>query len=112
MASAKPIEICIPKVSVKIPRKTIFETFCKLKIGYINKITENLLRTDPNYKRIIIHIKWDNSNPLAKEIQATLQGPNHMNIVYDMPWFWQIYANQTQTSRRDILQDAIHIPST
>jgi len=100
-SSTKPIEICIPKVSVKISRKTIFDTFCKLKIGYIIRISENLLRTDPNYKRIIIHINWDNSNPLAKEIQDTLRGTNHMNIVYDMPWFWQIYANQTQYIAQD-----------
>ena len=96
MSSVRPLEICIPKVSIKITRKTVFDTFCKLKIGYIIRITENLLRSDPNYKRIIIYIKWDNTNPLAKEIQDNLCGTNHMNIVYEMPWFWQIYANQPQ----------------
>lgn len=93
----KPIEICIPKVSTNISRKQIFETFRKLNIGYINRITENPLRSDPNYKRIIIKIHWDNKQTLAKEIQETLKKPNeHMNIVYEMPWFWQIYANQSQ----------------
>ena len=93
----KPIEICIPKVSANISRKQIFETFRKLNIGYINRITENPLRGDPNYKRIIIKIHWDNKQPLAKEIQETLKNQNeHMNIVYEMPWFWQIYANQSQ----------------
>jgi branched-subunit amino acid aminotransferase/4-amino-4-deoxychorismate lyase len=93
----KPIEICIPRVSVQISRKQIFETFCKLNIGYIERITENPLRLDTNFKRIVIRIKWDNTQELAKEIQEQLKDKtNHMNVVYDMPWFWQIYANQPQ----------------
>lgn len=93
----KPLELCIPRVSINIPKKQIFDTFCKLKIGYIYKITENTLRSDCNYKRIIIHVKWDDNQPLSKEIQKQLQDiNNHMNIVYDMPWFWQIYANNPQ----------------
>jgi hypothetical protein len=93
----KPLEICIPKVSNTIPKAKIFGTFCKLKIGYIEKIMENPLRADANYKRIVIRIKWDNTNPLAREIQEVLQDPTeHMNVVYDMPWYWQIYANHSQ----------------
>jgi hypothetical protein len=97
MPTEKPLELCIPKVSASTPRKQIFDTFCKLKIGYIERITENPLRADANFKRIVIRIKWDDKQPLAKEIQDQLQDKtNHMNVVYDMPWFWQIYANQPQ----------------
>jgi hypothetical protein len=93
----KPLEICIPKVSITIPKKQIFDTFVKLNIGYIDRITENPLRYDSNYKRVVIRIRWDNTQPLATEIQDQLQDTsNHMNVVYDMPWFWQIYANQQQ----------------
>ena len=92
----KQMELCIPKVSVNISQKTIFHVFCKLKIGYIVKIIENPLKNDPSYKRIIIRIHWDNTQPLAKEIQEHLKNPNeHMNIVYDMPWYWQIFANHS-----------------
>jgi len=97
MPYKKPLEICIPKVSITIPKKQIFDTFVKLNIGYIDRITENPLRYDSNYKRVVIRIRWDNTQPLAKEIQDELQDTsNHMNVVYDMPWFWQIYANQQQ----------------
>jgi len=97
MPAVKSLELCIPKVSTTITRKQIFDTFCKLKIGYIERITENPLRADANYKRIVIRIKWDDTQPLAKEIQLQLQDmTNHMNVVYEMPWFWQIYANQPQ----------------
>ena len=93
----KPIQLCIPKVSNQIPRQQIFETFCKLKIGRINRLTENLLRSDPHFKRIVISINWDNSKPLAIQIQEVLKDPTeHMNVVYDMPWYWQIYANHPQ----------------
>jgi hypothetical protein len=96
MPIIKPIEICIPKMSSNISRKQIFDTFVKLNIGYIDRITENPLRTNTNFKRVIIRVKWDNTQPLATEIQEQLQDTNnHMNIVYDMPWFWQIYANQS-----------------
>lgn len=97
MTYKKELEICIPRVSEKISRKLIFDTFVKLNIGYIDRITEYPLRNDSRYKRVIIRIKWDNTQPLANEIQTQLQdSTNHMNVVYDMPWFWQIYANQTQ----------------
>jgi hypothetical protein len=93
----KPIQLCIPKVSTQIPRQQIFETFCKLKIGRINRMTENPLRADPAYKRVVLSINWDNNQPLAKEIQEVLKDPTeHMNVVYDMPWYWQIYASHPQ----------------
>ena len=101
-AAAQPpyqrnMELCIPKVSVNISQKMIFKVFCNLKIGYIVRISENLLKNDPSYKRVIIRIHWDNTQPLAKQIQEHLKNPNeHMNIVYDMPWYWQIFANHPQ----------------
>lgn len=97
MPIEKPIQLCIPKVSNQITRNQIITTFQKLNIGRIYKIIENPLRADPLSKRIVISIEWDNTQPLAKEIQETLQDPTeHMNVVYEMPWYWQIYANHSQ----------------
>jgi hypothetical protein len=97
MPYIKPLELCIPRMSSTITRKQIFETFVKLNIGYIDRITENPLRSDSKYKRVVIRVRWDNTQPLATEIQEQLQDTtNHMNVVYAMPWFWQIYANQSQ----------------
>jgi len=92
-----PIQLCIPKVSNEIQKKRIIDTFHKMNIGKIYKIIENPLRADPNYKRVVLAIQWDNTQPLAQEIQEVLQDPTeHMNVVYDLPWFWQIYANHPQ----------------
>jgi hypothetical protein len=88
-------ELCIPKVSNDISRNEIFKLFCKLNIGFISKIIENPLRKNPGYKRVVICVHWDNTQSLAKEIQEILKTPNeHVNLVYNMPWYWKIYANQ------------------
>ena len=93
----KQLQLCIPKVSNKISKNFIYTIFSKLHIGKIYRIIENPLRTDPMYKRIILFIDWDNSKELAIEIQETLKDKTeHMNVVYEMPWYWQIYANQHQ----------------
>ena len=93
----RQMELCIPKVSQSIPQKRIFQIFCKLNIGYISKITENPLRSDPKFKRVIIRLNWDNSQQLAQEMQEVLTNPKeHYNLVYDMPWYWQIYASHPQ----------------
>jgi hypothetical protein len=96
MPFEKPIQLCIPKMRMEIPRQQILTTFYKLNIGNIYRVIENPLRADPNYKRVVLVIDW-NTTPLSKEIQETLQDPTeHMNVVYDMPWYWQIYANHPQ----------------
>jgi hypothetical protein len=97
MPIEKQIQICIPKMSNEIPRHQIYNVFNKLNIGKIYRLLENPLRADPTYKRVVIYIDWNNEQSLSKEIQETLQDPTeHMNIVYDMPWYWQIYANHPQ----------------
>lgn len=96
MPIEKPIQLCIPKMSKQIPRQKITSIFYKLNIGTIRRLIENPLRADSNYKRVVLVIDW-NTTQLAKEIQETLQDPTeHMNIIYDMPWYWQIFANHPQ----------------
>ena len=91
------MELCIPKVSQQITQKKIFQIFCKINIGYIIQIIENPLRADPNYKRVVIRLYWDNKQPLAQEMQQVLKDPKeHYNLVYDMPWYWQVYASHPQ----------------
>jgi hypothetical protein len=83
-------------MSQQITRQQITSIFYRLQIGTIRRMIENPLRADPHYKRVVLIIHW-NESPLAKEIQETLQDPTeHVNIVYDMPWYWQVYANHPQ----------------
>ena len=36
----------------------------------------------------------EQAKELSKQIQDTLQENKHVNLVYEMPWFWKIYANK------------------
>jgi signal recognition particle subunit SEC65 len=81
--------ICIPRMENNIDRKQIFNIFKKLNIGYIEKIIEIPLKNENEYKRVIIKIKWNNSEQTQK-IQTRLQNGEPVNIVYELPWFWKI----------------------
>jgi hypothetical protein len=88
----KPIDICIPRMENSIKRDQIFRTLQKLKIGYIERITEIPLKKEDGYKRVIIKIKWNNTEQ-SKTIQTRLKNEEPVNIVYDMPWFWRLLVS-------------------
>jgi hypothetical protein len=85
--------ICIPRVNSNITRQFIFSIFCKLKIGFIEKIVEFPSRVDPDAKRIIIYVKWNNSE-LSEYIQNRFDEDNNVKVVYTMPWYWICVANR------------------
>lgn len=87
--SIKPTDICIPRMEQSITRQTIFDTFKKLNIGRIERITENPLKNDPTYKRVILRIKW-NSTEKAVNINNRLNTNQPVNIVYELPWYWRV----------------------
>jgi hypothetical protein len=72
-----------------IRREKIFNTFRKLNIGYIERITEIPLKNDKEYKRVIIRLKW-NETEQSKVIQSRLINSEPINIVYELPWFWKV----------------------
>ena len=87
--SIKPTDICIPRMDQTITRQTIFDTFKKLNIGRIERITENPLKNNPEYKRVILRIKWNNTTQSVK-IKNRLENSKPVNIVYELPWFWRV----------------------
>ena len=84
--------ICIPKVSVKTANQYIFGVFCALKIGFIEKLTEVPIKTDPNYKRVFIKVKWNHSE-LAKYIIHRFDNKENVKIMYSEPWYWLCVSN-------------------
>lgn len=87
--SIRPTDICIPRMEQSITRQTIFDTFKKLNIGRIERITENPLKNNPDYKRVILRIKWNNTTQSIK-IKNRLENSEPVNIVYELPWFWRV----------------------
>ena len=51
--------------------------------------TENQLKNDPEYKRVILKIKWNNTEQ-ASNIKTRLNENKPVNIVYELPWFWRV----------------------
>jgi hypothetical protein len=81
--------LCIPRIESTVKREYIFKKLCMLKIGYIQKMTEIPLKNNPDYKRVLIRIQWNDSEKTNKIRERLGQGDS-INFVYDMPWFWKI----------------------
>jgi hypothetical protein len=67
----------------------------QLKLGKIDKITENPLRKDKKYKRVIIKIIWDTHNKDAVSIRERLSEGKTIKLVYDTPWYWILVSSRS-----------------
>jgi len=90
-------ELCIPRVSIDILKETIFNVFCRLNIGYIERITEIPLKSNPDFKRVIIKVKWNPSSDQAKTMYDLILKQEPVFIVYNFPWYWKVVLNQIPT---------------
>ena len=91
-------ELCIPRMPIHISRETIFNTFCKLNIGFIERISEIPLKSNAQqYKRVIIRLKWNPSTEQSAFIYQRILKKEPVFIVYDMPWYWKVVPNQMPT---------------
>lgn len=93
----KTSELCIPCLSVDVSKEFIFNTICRLKIGFIQRITEIPLKTNASCKRIIIKIKWNPCNDKAKMIYERILQEHPVFIVYDFPFYWKLVLNKIST---------------
>jgi hypothetical protein len=88
------IIICIPRIEASISNDYVSRVFTKLRIGAVQKVTDVPLRSDNEYKRMFLKIKWDLSQENGAIIYNLLKSGNTANIVYEMPWFWKIIASK------------------
>jgi hypothetical protein len=82
-------KLCIPRIENTIQKEFIFKKLCALNIGYIQKLTEIPLKSNPNFKRILIKIKW-NTSQKTLDLKNKLMSGQTIKFVYQMPWFWKI----------------------
>jgi len=87
--------ICIPRMESTINKEYILSIFHKLNVGNINRIYEIPLRYNEEYKRIIILIKWNNTEK-SVTVQNQLDEKKSVKLVYDMPWYWKIVKTEPQ----------------
>jgi len=90
-----PNALCIPRIECNIPKTQILATFCKLKIGTIESVVEIPLKEMPRYKRIVIRLKWNDSER-AQYMLDRFRDEKNVKIVYNypMPWFWICVPNR------------------
>ena len=103
MKPTKKLELCIPRIPATTPREYIFQTFCRLKLGYIERIIEIPLKHvgyqigGEKYKCVIIKMKWNLATEKAQSIYQRLLKKEPVFIVYDMPWYWKVVMNEMST---------------
>lgn len=96
--------LCIPRMDMGIPKSYIFKAMCKLQIGFIETIIEIpfVPYFDPNekksrptaeYKRVIIRVKW-NETESAQYVRKRFADGKNIKIVHSMPWFWICMPNR------------------
>lgn len=81
--------LCIPRIDSSIKKEYIFKKICDMKIGYIQKFVEIPLKNNPQYKRILFKVLWNNDSKTTS-IKERLNEDKPIYIVYNKPWFWRI----------------------
>jgi len=88
------LTICIPRIESNISNDYVLKVFSKLRLGIIQKITDVPLRSDHDYKRVFIKLKWDMNQATSCFIYNRLKSGETVKIVYEMPWYWKITASK------------------
>jgi hypothetical protein len=88
MKKPEQIILCIPRMATDVPKHLIASTFKKMNLGNIDSIYESQSQHMPQYKRVLIYIKWDYESPVVQQIITHLENNQTIKIVYDMPWYW------------------------
>jgi hypothetical protein len=88
--------LCIPRIDNNIKKEFIFDKLNQFNIGKIKKIHEVPLYNQTNYKRIILHIEWDMTNPIIKEIDDILEKIGSEKLVYEMPFYWKLMKTNNE----------------
>ena len=86
--------ICIPRMENHISKEYIRKKIAELRLGDIVKITETPLRSEEDYKRVFIKIRWHPFSEKSKYIYSRLKAGENIKLVYDSPWYWKLVASR------------------
>ena len=84
-------DICLPRIMMSIPLNYIFKIISKLEVGKIEKIIETPNYSNPDYKKVIIKIKWNESSKMTQYIQSRFIEEKPVIIVYNNETFWKAF---------------------
>lgn len=86
--------LCIPRMDNTTHKQYILNILYKLNWGHVSIINEIPLRNEPNYKRILIRVKWDEC---SYDIRSRIYNGDSIKLVHDInsPWFWKIVLGKS-----------------
>lgn len=100
-------DICFPRMSNSIPLKYIFKIMCKMEVGKIKQILEIPNYLNPEYKRVIVRIRWNEQSSRTQYIQSRFIEEKPIIIVHNNNTFWKAlpmhihhYHEDRQENRR------------
>lgn len=79
-----------------ISKEYIFNIISSLHLGKIDRITEIPLRNNPDYKRIIIKLRWNEIEQNSRNLRNQLETSGSIKVVHDMPWYWKVVSTHPQ----------------
>jgi hypothetical protein len=103
MTEIQKIPLCIPRIEKHVTEEYIKQIFARLNIGKIIKITEIPLKSDPDYKRILLTIRIDPHAPNIKYINERLNSGKNIKIVYNAPWYWKMVLGRYPSNNKLLL---------
>jgi hypothetical protein len=111
----EPLSICIPRAFKNTSSQRVFETFRRLKFGFIDgvDVVPKTAENGEEFVRIFVHFtKWNYSNPDAKKFREQIVQGEQVNILYDQPkpWFWK--CSLSRLSRLLPRESAAEVPVT
>ena len=88
--------LCIPRVEVNFNKEDIISIFQQLQFGKIERVDviHKKNRKGQDYKCVFIHFKYWYNSEKADKIKERILSKNDVKIVYEFPWFWNIYFNK------------------
>ena len=115
------MSLYIPHVFANIGEKKMKEVFESNEIGKVNHIdfVTKIGKDRKVYNTAYVHFDYWYDNIAAKNIQEKLNEGKEIKIVYDDPWYWKAYVNQTkkyggngQRKERLVIEkdDAVSLP--
>jgi acyl-[acyl carrier protein]--UDP-N-acetylglucosamine O-acyltransferase len=92
------MSLYIPHVFANIGEKKMVEVFASNGIGKVNHIdfVTKIGKDNKVYHSAYVHFDYWYDNIASRNIQEKLNAGKEAKIVYDDPWYWKAYKNETK----------------
>lgn len=86
-------DICFPSISKSIPLNYIFKIICILDVGKIKQILEIPNYSKPDYKKVVVKMKWNELSSRVQYIQSRFMEEKSITIVHNNKTILKAFPN-------------------